>query len=121
MLTRAEEDKLIEDGSVKIENISSATSISDLVEKFNECIKNLNDVGLFIVHEIKPEDFDIPEEDDDVEFILPLILQPVADGEDNETELCLIFNYSLENGIYSIFADVDFFIDEADELLKVQE
>jgi hypothetical protein len=120
MLSKFEEDKLIEDGSAKIENIISATSIEDVYNKFKECTSRLQELGLHTFDEISQEDFTDPEENE-VEFILPLSIQPTVEGDDGETELCLVFNYILENGLYSIFADVDFFLDETNEILKIQE
>lgn len=121
MLTRAEEDKFIEDGSAKIEDIISATSFDDVFAKFKECISRLEKIGLNTFNEISQEDFTDPTDDAEVDFILPLFVEPKDEVDDGSTQLCLIFNYSKVDDLYSIFADVDFFVDDMYEALKVEE
>lgn len=105
MLTSQQEDEFIEQASAKLEYIDSAESIRQVYQQFQSAVKIINDLGLQIANEITEDDFIIPEDDSEVEFVVPLY-----SGED-ESELYFIFNYSIENGIYTIFTDVDFYVD----------
>lgn len=119
MLTIEQEDQLIVDVSAALEEIHSASSIDEVYQRFLEAVAKVKSHNLHLLSNVTIDDFSEPGNDEEVEFVLPLMwtIAPddIKEESDQETDLNLIFNYAKASGVYMIFADIDFYSDVVEQ------